>query len=147
MPAEDYEGPIEVKSASGQVMCSVGENVFMVDGPPLSWNAAGTPYETLLVRYVGLTQEECEDIGMAKIFKDFSARMAEIINDEDFWSLEWRLRPTLEYNAYHDTEARIIDKETGQERQGIELKQAIDIRCRFIVHKRSARQISQMAAE
>ncbi len=130
---------IEVKNAAGNVVLTVGTDVRMVDGPSMAWNAAGAEYESFKVSYVGLTQEECEDVGYAKVFGEFSAKMISIINDEDFWCIEWRRRPVLEYSEYHDQEAQIVDKVTGQTRQGIELKQQVSIYCRLLVHKQSAR--------
>ncbi len=137
LPDSTFEGPIEVRKADGSIFCSVGGELFQGDGPPRAWNLAGVPYETVMFAYRAPTIEEVQDFGYAAVRNAF-IEWAEGILDEDFWSIEWRIRPTFE-EGESPFEATILDAETGMPRKGMEMMYTASIRCRLIVHKRSTR--------
>lgn len=137
-PKEVFESPIEVTNEKGNVILSVGEDVNMGDGRSAAINLAGTPYETVLFAYRAPLVEEIEDFGYAAVVNAFRSWAEGIINDEDFYSIEWRFRPKLERTEIH-VDATIVDATTGKHRRGLEVMQAVSIRARLIVHKRSSR--------
>lgn len=132
-----FDGPVEVKDKDGMIVLSIGRDVAQEDGPLRYTNTAGTPYGSWVIIYKGKNVEECEDVGLPWVLKEFETRLLQIINDEDFYSIEWRRRPELEYIGDADYDANIVDKVTGEVRKGIEPREKVQIRSRLIVHKKS----------
>ncbi len=104
------ETPVEVVDEAGEVLRSFGGDVPQIDGPARAWNAAGTPYATL--------RWYADDVpGVdARLLDALQVYLSPLINDEDFWGIEWRRRPVLQ-------------REAGK----------VQLTCRLIVHKRSNR--------
>lgn len=137
-PKPVLTGPIEVKNAKGEVVVSIGQDVIQADGIPSTFNIAGTPYETFAFMYKASTVEEIEDFGYAVVQKAFTQWAEQLLTDEDLYSIEWRVRPSLELGETR-VDVTILDAETGKTRPGVEVVQTIMIRTRLVVHKRSAR--------
>lgn len=136
------DGPIQVFDTKGTMVLEVGEEVHQADGIPRAMALCGTLYDTVVFAYQAQHIEDIEDIGYVVVLKAFKAWAENMIQDEDFYSIEWRVPPMLDGpNEYHAS-AIIVDSETGEHRKGLELRWAIQLRCRLIVHKRSTRPAS-----
>lgn len=128
---------IEVRDAAGNVVSTIlnPHDVPQCDGTKRARGISGVPYEVIKFSFDAQTIEQCEDFGRSAVLAQFKAHMGLILDDPTVIGIEWRMRPELRINEYHDHEATIVDRKTGAPRQGIELRQEISVRARMVVHK------------
>lgn len=132
------EGPIEVRNEKDEVILSIGEYVAMADGVPRACNIAGVPYETVAFGYKAVRIEEIADIGIEIVKQAFKFWAETLIHDDDFYSIEWRIRPRMEQSEWRQ-DAVVIDPVTYEQREGVEIMQTVVIRARLLAHKNSVR--------
>lgn len=109
-PVEQDKTPIVIVDDTGAVVRSFGDNVQQFDGPAMFCNAAGTPYSTL--KWVAPSGEGVDK----RLLDALETFLTPLITDDDFWSIEWRIRPSIERGEGY-----------------------VQVRCRLVIHKSSNR--------